>query len=582
MNPTNLISPELQQLINNEISGYNYRERRHEDWTEIYSLYRDKVQVNRLLQRQSVNVPLMKQTIKTLLKDIDDMPVIEFKNLDNNDQAEIFQNEYWKYTIGEHCNKMEIKDIVDKKQVLLYGRSVDQMQIADGKVFMGIVDPMDILIDRYVDPTNIDSAGFLIHNNIFKRLSELEQNTEYDQDEVKRLKAWYQTQEGVVKLSENTQQLRDKNKKLEIMGVSDVENPVLGETYVQLAMHFVYDMKEGDEEEQLYLKVVADNYAILLNKPLEKVIGKTQDNYWRNHLPYNTWAEDIDMQDFWVDGVGDVVRTPNKVLNAWLSQLVEHRTLRSFGMHYYDSTKDGFMPQSFVPQAWGWYGVPGNPDELIKKVDIPDLTESLDEIQYVTGFIEKATGATATQQGAQTERSITLGEVQLALGEAKERVKGMSKFYTQVWKERAYKFMKLIEAGQDKLDVVQIEKQGRNSNKMYKRDIAPKDYITSSGYSVKIWSQDEKDSQDSKKLEKLSVVYQNMPGNPKLKDIYQRKLLEFADLMPNEVNEVMETQKMVDQQMLMAAQNPMMQGAPEAGTMGGMPQSVQPDALPVA
>lgn len=582
MNPTNLISPELQQLINNEISGYNYRERRHEDWTEIYSLYRDKVQVNRLLQRQSVNVPLMKQTIKTLLKDIDDMPVIEFKNLDNNDQAEIFQNEYWKYTIGEHCNKMEIKDIVDKKQVLLYGRTFDQMQIVDGKVFMGIVDPMDIKIDRYTDPTNIDSAGFLIHDNIFKRLSALEQNTEYDQDEVKRLKAWYQTQEGVVKLSENTQQLQDKNKKLEIMGVSDVENPVLGETYVQLAMHFVYDMKEGDDEEQLYLKVVADNYAILLNKPLEKVIGKTQDNYWRTHFPYNTWAEDIDMQDFWVDGVGDVVRTPNKVLNAWLSQLVEHRTLRSFGMHYYDSTKDGFMPQSFVPQAWGWYGVPGNPDELIKKVDIPDLTESLDEIQYVTGFIEKATGATATQQGAQTERSITLGEVQLALGEAKERVKGMSKFYTQVWKERAYKFMKLIEAGQDKLDVVQIEKQGRNSNKMYKRDIAPKDYITSSGYSVKIWSQDEKDSQDSKKLEKLSVVFQNMPGNPKLKDIYQRKLLEFADLMPNEVNEVMETQKMVDQQMLMAAQNPMMQGAPEAGTMGGMQQSMQPDALPVA
>lgn len=582
MNPTNLISPELQQLINNEISGYNYRERRHEDWTEIYSLYRDKVQVNRLLQRQSVNVPLMKQTIKTLLKDIDDMPVIEFKNLDNNDQAEIFQNEYWKYTIGEHCNKMEIKDIVDKKQVLLYGRSFDQMQIVDGKVFMGIVDPMDIKIDRYTDPTNIDSAGFLIHDNIFKRLSALEQNTEYDQDEVKRLKAWYQTQEGVVKLAENTQQLQDKNKKLEAMGDSDVEDPVLGETYVQLAMHFVYDMKEGDDEEQLYLKVVADNYAILLNKPLEKVIGKTQDNYWRTHFPYNTWAEDIDMQDFWVDGVGDVVRTPNKVLNAWLSQLVEHRTLRSFGMHYYDSTKDGFMPQSFVPQAWGWYAVPGNPDEIIKKVDIPDLTESLDEIQYVTGFIEKATGATATQQGAQTERSITLGEVQLAQGEAKERVKGMSKFYTQVWKERAYKFMKLIEAGQDKLDVVQIEKQGRNSNKMYKRDIAPKDYITSSGYSVKIWSQDEKDSQDSKKLEKLSVVFQNMPGNPKLKDIYQRKLLEFADLMPNEVNEVMETQKLVDQQMLMAAQNPMMQGAPEAGTMGGMQQSMQPDALPVA
>ncbi len=70
----------------------------------------------------------------------------------------------------------------------------------------------------------------------------------------------------------------------------------------------------------------------------------------------------------------------------------------------------------------GWYGVPGKPSEVLQKVDIPDLSESLDEMNFLIEMIEKATGATATQQGVQTKKQITLGEIQLALGEAKARI----------------------------------------------------------------------------------------------------------------------------------------------------------------
>src|SRR3989304_4345798 len=125
MEETPVISnPELEVLRLNKESGYNYRERRHEDWTENYTLGRDKVTINRLTQRQSVNLPLMKLTLKTLLKDYDDMPVLEFENLDNDKQAEIFKNEHWKYT-GE-INGFELQDIVDKKQEFYFGRTFDQ------------------------------------------------------------------------------------------------------------------------------------------------------------------------------------------------------------------------------------------------------------------------------------------------------------------------------------------------------------------------------------------------------------------------------------------------------------------------
>lgn len=548
---------DLDFLKINKESGYNYRERRQEDWRENYTLYRDKVTVNRLEQRQSVNLPLMKQTLKTLLKDVDDMPVIYFENLDNDKQAEIFLNEYWKYTVD--MNRMELKDIIDKKQDMFFGRSFDQMQIADGMVKFTIQEPEDILVDRYLDPADLDSARFLIHTHIFVPLSDLEKNKDYDQDKVHDLKMYHASDQGLLKAKDNQDMLQKKQQKMADLGFTDIYDPVLSETYVELSLHFVYKKEEGSEE-QLWLFVEADDKVVLLKKPLEQIIGVTKDHYWRNHFPYNTWADDLDRQDFWSDGIADIVRTPNKVLNSWFSQLVENRTLRNFGMHYYDSTIEGFQPQTFSPIAWGWYGVPGKPQDVLQKVDIPDLSESLDEMEFIIQMIEKSTGATATQQGAQTERQITLGEVQLALGEAKERIKGMSKYYTQVWKDRAYKFLKMIEASPDKLDAVTINKKGKNTDEIFNREISPKDWRSKAGYTVKIWSQDEKKTQDSQSIEKLNAVVMNMPGNPKLLEVYQRKLLEFADLKPEEVNAIMEFENQKREMMTsQIANNPMLQ-----------------------
>lgn len=560
MEENTILDPEMNVLLAHKESGYNYQERRHSDWTENYTLYRDKVVTNRLTQRQSVNLPIMKQTVKTIFKDIDDMPVIEFENLDNDKQAEVFQNEYWKWTLEK--NNAEIKDAVDKKQDILFGRTFDQWQVVDGCIMFTIEDPADILVDRYCDPSDLDTSRFLIHTHIFKPISYLEKNENYDQEKVAELKNWYMSEQGLIKQASNEQMYIDKTQKMVDLGLTDANDPLLGETIVELNMYFVYEKGEDDEEEQLYQYVTADDIKVLMKKPLEEVLGKTKSNYWRNHFNYCSWADDVDRQDFWTDGPADIARTPNKVLNAWVSQLVENRTLRNFGMHYYNSSLEGFQPQTWTPQAWGWYGIPvpqgSSLSEVMQKVDIPDLSESLDEMQYIVEMTEKGTGATPTAQGVQTERQVTLGEVQLALGEAKERIKGMSKFYTHAWKKRAEKFLMLIESAHDKLDAVKIYKKGRNSADIYQREIEPKDWMTESGYRVRIWSQDEKDAQDVKGIEKLSAVRANIPGNSKLEEIFKRKMLEFANLTPDEVNEIMEIEQQKQEALMQAMQQGMM------------------------
>lgn len=539
---------DLQMLLNNKETGFNYRKRREDKWRENYELYRDEVTINRLTQRQSVCLPLMKTTLRTLLKDIDNMPVMFFENLDNDKQAEVFQNEYWKWTLEQ--NNAELQDIVDKKQDFFFGRTFDSWQIEDGRIRFDIEDPEDMLVDRFMNPYDLDSSRFLIHTHIFKPLSSLKNNPDYDQDQVKELEEYFKSTLGIIKAKDNENSLQRKNQKLSDMGVPDMDAPLLGETYVELTMHFVF--RSGEKvngkvvDDQIFVYVEAEERCILMKKPQEEIIGVTKDHYWRNHFRYNTWGDDIDKQDFWTDGIADIVRTPNKVLNSWFSQLVENRTLRNFGMHYYDSSlkANGFVPGTFEARPWGWYPVPGKPSDVLQKVDIPDLSESLDEMTYVTTMTEKATGATPGQQGINPPAGTPLGTTQIVEGEAKARTQGISKFYTFVWKKRGEKFLKLIEAGADKLDAVKIYKKGRNTDDVHAREIAPRDWMTKSGYQVQVWSQDEKDSKDMKNMEKLNAVIINMPDNPKLREIYQRKLLEFADLTPDEVTAVMEFEKM--------------------------------------
>lgn len=553
-------------LRNNREEGYNYKYRRTIDWTETYELYRDRVITNRLTQRQSVNLPIMKGQVKTLLKDIDDMPVIYFENLDNDKQAELFKNEYWKWTVK--VNKMELQDIVDKRQILLFGRSFDQWQIVDGMVKMTVQDPADILVSRYVNPFDLHSSRYLIHLNIFVPLTSLKKNSDYDQTEVAELEKFFSEKRGIVKAEDNQQQLVEKNKKMRDLGVPDVDDPVLGETYVELSLHFVYRDNEYEEDRdekgqvkldakgnpikheiptQIFLYVLAENMRTLMKKPLEKVIGETKDHWWRNHYPYCSWADDLERQDFWSDSVGDIIRTPNKILNSWFSQLVENRTLRNFGMHYYNSNIEGFNPQTMQPVPWGWYGIPvpanGNLSSMFQKVDVPDLSDSLQEMNFLITIMEKATGASAGQQGVPSEKRITLGEFQATLTEAKERVKGMSKFYTPVWEERGMMFVKLLEAAPEKLNAVKIYKKGRNTDNLYEREVSPKDWQTPLGYRVKVWSQDEKDLNDINTLQKQNAVKQAMPNNRKVSEIYQRKLLEWANYTPDEINEIMQIEE---------------------------------------
>ena len=268
--------------------------------------------------------------------------------------------------------------------------------------------------------------------------------------------------------------------------------------------------------------------------PLCDLIGETPDNFWYDHFPYTSWASDPEATAFWSDGVVDIVRQLNKVMNAWISQITENRTLQNFGMKYYDSTDPKFVPQTFAPQPWGHYPVPGDPNKLIKDVTTGNLQGSLEEINFLIQIAEKATASTSANTGSVESRQVTLGEVEFALANAQKRIQVQQLFYTEDWKDLGLKYSKFVEASGDKLDPITIYKKGKRGRKIYKKTLTNKDLEDSEGWMVEVKTVMEEQNEQVDAIEKLNMLKMEMPNNVPLVQIFRKKLMDLNKLSPED------------------------------------------------
>jgi len=543
------------QLQTDERADYEFIKRRLPQWTENYQLYRDKVIINRLTQRQSINVPLIKGTVKTILSNIDQFDDVEFEDQGNNKDKQIAFNELWKDFVIK--DKLEVKDNVDVKQVLLYGRTWTKINLVGGRLTFETREPYDVLVDRYVDPADIETADHLTEINIFRTINELRDNPAYDQTAVAEITKHYGTAAGLIKAEETTQMSYERNERLTDMGATDLLNPTLGTTVVELKAHYKKIWDEGDKESHIHVIVTCNtgiDSQVLMGKPLMEILGI-------DFYPFITWADDIERNDFFSDGVADIARTTNKLLNSMISSLAENRILRNFGMQFYDATaSESWSPSSMEPVPFGWYPLPGKPSDVLQKVDIPDQTEAIDEMQYVKEIVEAATAATSTIQGDVQQNQVTLGEVQLTVAAAKERISSISKFKLLAQKEKADKWAKIMNANPKKIEAVRLYKKSSRGN-YFPQTVTASHWQSSEGYFCQVISSAEKDKQNTEGIQKISAIAQQFPGNPVMKKIYQNKLLDFGDVNPDDQQAVMEyeaqmQQAAAQQQQQMAQQTP--------------------------
>ncbi len=548
------LTPEMQHLQTEKKAGLKIKERKYEDWDDNYLLYRNKVKTNRLTQRQAVNIPLMKETVKTLLSKIDETPTVEQKELSGDEQKELMYQEIWNDHVRNR--KLEVIDILDKKNVLLYGYSVKKLNIDDNGVVPSVLDIYDTVLDPLMNPWDLESARFIIHQNIFRPVRDILADERYTENGKEELKIWADSPAGILQGSKNKEELEKKLERIKQMGVGNDDFKFFagGDLVVNLTEHYskVWNTKKKEFERRVI--VYAEDKIELLNEKLVDLIGV---DFW----PFVYWCEDPETNDVYPDSVADLVRTPNKVLNVWFSQMIENRTLKNFQMHWY-LPGQGYTPQTYTPGPGVMLPAPPGEDinKVIRPVEISGLDDTLTAIQALVQIVEKGTGATALEKGESQQGQQTLGEVQILVGKATERTLAMAKFYNLAWYEYAKKWNELMEANAPKvLKLFKIDKNGKS----HPKTVIKTDWVSEAGYEPVVRSSSEQEAESVKGIQKFLFILSQFPNNPALRRIAQKRMLESVDLNPAELREVEEAEKNIPQQMSQTAQE---MGQPQEDT----------------
>jgi hypothetical protein len=555
----------IDQIQKHNFSDRLWRERRHPQWTLNYELYRDTVIVNRLTQRQSVNVPYMKKTLKTYLTQTN-WPVDNFYESKSNDkQAELFLNAYWDECVDRL--KIDILEEVDRKQEWLYGRTFTKLNIIDGWFHMEVIDAQDVLLDRYMNPWDLQSARRITHVGIFRTLSDVERNPLYDKAAVAKLKEFFATKQGLIKAGQNSLIAADKAQRMLDMGVPDVLSPILGETYVELNEMQIKVWDEAKKRDTVMVIVSGNSDEILMQKPLKDILGI-------NIFTWASWAGDVERTDCWSDGGADSVRGLNLVANARWSQKVENGQLANYGMHFYDSTmKEGWTPVGYDPAPFGFYPLPGDPNKVLKSVDIKEMNEVFGELDWIDKEIQGVTGATAIEQGSTDNPGAqqTAQEIQILAAKAKERAQNVNKYHKRYWEDIGRIFDELVNANAATMVKPKLHKKSAKGIYFAKELDLTKAY-SKDGYKVKVGSKADKESDSLDMIKKLNVATAIFPNNAPLKKIAKEKTLDWLNLTPDETKEVMDFDDQAAAMMGAGAPGAPGPGAPGVGPMPMMPQ----------
>ena len=545
------LNDELTRLQTEKKAGVELQQRKHQDWNDNYELYRNKVKTNRLTQRQAVNIPLMKETVKTLLSKIDDAPNVDWKELSGDDKKELIFQEVWNQHLKD--NTLELIDILDKKNVLLYGFSGRKLNIGEGGIDCSVLDIYDLVLDPLMNAWDLESARFIIHQNIFKSVREIIADDRYSKEGKEELKIWADSPAGIVQDAKNKEEWEKKMERLRAMGVnnSDFNYFAGGDRIVNLTEHFtkVWNVKKQEFEKRVV--VYAQDTIELYNETLMDCIGV---DFW----PFVLWSEDPETIDVYPDSIGDLIRTPNKILNIWFSQLIENRTLKNFQMHWFLPGQN-YTPQTYIPGPGMMLPAPPGDDinKVIKPVEISGLDDTMEAINVLTQIVERGTGATAIDKGQPEEGQQTLGEVQILVGKAGERATAMAKFYRLAWYEYAWKWNEMMQANAPK--IIKLFKVSRKGN-VYPKTVMKGEWM--GNYEPMVKSTSEQEASEIKSIQKWMFVLSQFPNNPALRQIAQKRELELLDITPEELEQVEEAEKKA-QEMMMMQPTQQMQPTPE-------------------
>jgi hypothetical protein len=571
----------IVKLQHEKTQAMEAQKRRHEEWNENYLLYRLKSNLNRLTMRQEACLPLMKGSIKTVHAQIAVKPDVYFLDKAGDQDREITINEKWNEDF-KRC-QMELLDKADKKQELLYGRTWQKLNWIDGQFVLEIKDIFTILPDSSMKPHDVESASYIVETGIFRTLEDIKCDPKYNEQAKLDLSAiFFGTGDGQTPITtsghaivgQNQEQLQNINNRLESIGATNIDDTKAGANIiVSLDQHFTQIWNWQLKKWVRYVCTMAEGRVLLLAKPLKEMIGV---EFW----PLESWVDDLEPVDIYPDGTADILRTANQMINVWYGQYMENRTLVNFGMNFYDSTAgEGWEPVAMDPRPGGWYPLPGKPQEVYQRVDIPDLgLANQNAINFLTQIAEKETASSDIEKGVIDNAKQTLGEVQIAVAKTREKTSSMTPYFNNNWERIAGKWYLITIANMGKRKETLYKKAP--NDKLVAKEITVDDIKSPKGYKIVVQNNNQRLVDIENGLTKLFAIKKEFPNNIPLNKAIQKRALKIVELSPEEEQEILEFEDR--QSKLLAAQAVATPSAPAPANPAEMLPTPEQIPAPVA
>ena len=378
------------QSINEIDIARTYKNGKVKSWQSNESMYYGVKETSED-SRANISLGRMQEFVHTLLSKIDNPLVFKFtkRKPSQLNRVELL-NSLRRFDADR--NFWDLKDIVGKKQGIIYGRAIYAYYASSDKGTyesnLENVDVYDFLIDPSCGGIDIENAFFMGRWGVVKTIKQLKdgvKNKIYNKEAVSRL-----IESGGNSTEENQEEINKRSRSYDQETIGDKEN----NNHNKFKLWEWFTTFEGER------------YYILMDNSGQWIrCEKLSDMFSCNTWPFWTWAAFPDLTEFWTPSYCDYARDLFLAQDASIGQMLDNadainKPMRAVDVSAIDDvTKLKYRKDGIIPVKKGV-----DINRAYQTIITPSINTPIQVFEILEGIQEKASGVTAQAKGTSDEK----------------------------------------------------------------------------------------------------------------------------------------------------------------------------------
>ena len=378
------------QSINEIDIARTYKNGKVKSWQSNESMYYGIKETSED-SRANISLGRMQEFVHTLLSKIDNPLVFKFTKRKPSQLSRVeLLNSLRRFDADR--NFWDLKDIVGKKQGIIYGRAIYAYYASSDKGTyesnLENVDVYDFLIDPSCGGIDIENAFFMGRWGVVKTIKQLKdgvKNKIYNKEAVSRL-----IESGGNSTEENQEEINKRSRSYDQETIGDKEN----NNHNKFKLWEWFTTFEGER------------YYILMDNSGQWIrCEKLSDMFSCNTWPFWTWAAFPDLTEFWTPSYCDYARDLFLAQDASIGQMLDNadainKPMRAVDVSAIDDvTKLKYRKDGIIPVKKGV-----DINRAYQTVITPSINTPIQVFEILEGIQEKASGVTAQAKGTSDEK----------------------------------------------------------------------------------------------------------------------------------------------------------------------------------